>query len=506
MEADIGKYDKSKTNPFKYDNDLSTLVSTIDIALIFLSSDLRIMQFNRYACRYFPISTIDVGRKLEDLASKIPDLELASNLAQAIESKQKHQFKAKTDEGRWVRVTVYPVYDTAQRLNGVSFAIYDITDLQSALAEVDERTMKKNIIEKNVGVGFWDYRDITRDAFYLSSNFYKKFGYPLSEKELKDGLSIRTLLTRFNPDDLKSFESLVATAIKNKESFSTEVRFISAQGKNIWVNIAGTPYRDHKGVLGLLGTCIDVSDRKTSELKYFENKTKALHDDRMTSIGLLSAGVAHELNNPLTAIQLGAEYLKSTLTEDTGMQMQVIDRQLSCVHHMKQIINSLLLYSRADQMTEKVAYQAKRILNDVEQLINPYIREHSILLEIEVAGSEMEIFCNPVEISQVLINLITNSVQAIVNDSHLTEKWIKITALCTNDSCQMTVVDSGYTRNIKNPEKIFSPFFTTKEVGKGTGLGLSLSQKIMLAHDGQLELDLAAEHTTFILTLPRLRH
>jgi signal transduction histidine kinase len=124
---------------------------------------------------------------------------------------------------------------------------------------------------------------------------------------------------------------------------------------------------------------------------------------------------------------------------------------------------------------------------DIQLIYNP--PAHSVILN-----------CQEVQISQVLLNLIQNAVDAI--EAQTTKKWIKLEILPVSNTCQIRVTDSGLGIPISLQDKILQPFFTTKDIGKGTGLGLSISSSIVREHGGQFFYDKDSPNTSFVIEIP----
>ena len=236
------------------------------------------------------------------------------------------------------------------------------------------------------------------------------------------------------------------------------------------------------------------------------DKTSALiHAARLASVGEMATGVAHEINNPLTVINGRVELLKKKL-ERGPVDSEILRATLLSIGQMgdriTKIVKGLLSYGRHQDSDEMVVTQITTIVSETLDLYIQKMKNHGINFFMDEVKDTF-ILCHPIQISQVMVNLINNSIDAT---SELDDKWIKI--LIENkyeDSMQFWEVrfqDSGPGIPPEYQAKMMNPFFTTKEVGKGTGLGLSISRNIMASHNGQLIYDPLAPHTTFILKLP----
>ncbi|WP_141734254.1 ATP-binding protein [Oligoflexus tunisiensis] len=230
-----------------------------------------------------------------------------------------------------------------------------------------------------------------------------------------------------------------------------------------------------------------------------------LYAEKMASLGEMAGSIAHEINNPLAIIQGSAQKLQIRLRheelnrEDLKHTAGVI---LKTAERIGRIIKSLRFVAR-DGSTDPFANTSiKTIVEETLALCEARLKNEEIRIDASLIPADLCCVCRAVQISQVLINLINNAVDAIRD---LPEKWIRIEARSQKGMIHIAVTDSGPGIPKELADKIMKPFFTTKGVGKGTGLGLSISRGIAHAHGGDLELDADSPHTRFVLTLPQAR-
>jgi C4-dicarboxylate-specific signal transduction histidine kinase len=162
-------------------------------------------------------------------------------------------------------------------------------------------------------------------------------------------------------------------------------------------------------------------------------------------------------------------------------------------------VNSLRLFARDGSSDQFLKVQASQILEDCLVICEERFKSNGIKLILDLAEPDLTLECRAVQISQVLINVLSNANDAIQN---LTEKWIKITITRAGEEVQFAITDSGPRISPEIVAKIFNPFFTTKDVGKGTGLGLSISLGIVKDHGGRIWVDPDCANTRFIISLP----
>lgn len=244
---------------------------------------------------------------------------------------------------------------------------------------------------------------------------------------------------------------------------------------------------------------------KKSKDELIDQTVKLVHVSRLAALGEMSAGIAHEINNPLTVIKGGAKLIEKSVGResiDTEMVLKQSQKIQNSVNRVTKIVQGLKSFSTLSDGKTKEQAELKDIIEDTLNFCMELLASHGIKLEIDPVPP-LKFYCHPVQISQVLVNLIKNAHDEIL-EKELTEseRWIRIQFKMDNNNLSIRVSNGGPRIKDEFMEKIFSPFFSTKPVGKGTGLGLSISQKIMREHSGELSIDKMAPETAFLLDIP----
>lgn len=222
---------------------------------------------------------------------------------------------------------------------------------------------------------------------------------------------------------------------------------------------------------------------------------------RLAALGEFSANIAHEINNPLFVITSSATLIDAKLAK-IGHQQEVakdITKIQNMVTRISKIIKGLRTFARDASDEKKAEFSLEKMMEDVKDLCQARLTNSGISLMIELDSPSMTLYAREIQISQVLINLINNSAEAIKDR---TEKWIRIGAKYMGPHLILSVTDSGYGIPQEIRTKMTQPFFTTKEKGIGTGLGLSIATGIISAHDGDLTYDDSSVHTRFVISIP----
>jgi len=223
------------------------------------------------------------------------------------------------------------------------------------------------------------------------------------------------------------------------------------------------------------------------------------HSEKMSSLGQMISGIAHELNNPLTSILGYAQLLSSTSDPArVSQRVEVLAREAG---RCQRIVQNLLSFARR-RRPEREALSLNQVIQSVQALLAYQLRVEDIRVGTELSPDLPAIHADPHELQQVLVNLMTNAQQAIRRGGGGGEIGVR-TSLAADGSVVMDLLDSGPGIPDEIRAKIFDPFFTTKEEGKGTGLGLSLVYGIVGSHGGTIEaLPRSGAGAHFRMTLP----
>jgi C4-dicarboxylate-specific signal transduction histidine kinase len=241
---------------------------------------------------------------------------------------------------------------------------------------------------------------------------------------------------------------------------------------------------------------------KTNQLLKDQQKIMA-HSAKMSALGEMAGGIAHEINSPLGIITVRANQLERLLSRDQ-LSPEIIKREAQLIAstalRIGEIIKGLRAFAREGDKDPFEIVSVKAVIHDVLVLCQTKFKNYDIDLRINYGPDDLKIECRPVQIGQVILNLLNNSFDAV---SALKEKWVLLEVAEQNNFITFSVTDSGGGISKEILPRIMEPFFTTKEVGKGTGLGLSISKGIAESHRGTLYLDTEAPNTRFVLGLPK---
>jgi len=220
--------------------------------------------------------------------------------------------------------------------------------------------------------------------------------------------------------------------------------------------------------------------------------------EKLASLGKLAAGVAHEINNPLTGILTNSSLLLEDMDKDDPNREDVevmVKETIRC----REIVKRLLDFARQTQPQKRMA-NINALIDNIILLVRNQTSFRNILIEKDLGGDIPDILVDPDQIQQVFVNIILNAAEAMTKGGTLT---IRSMRSADGDSIVITLADTGHGISEEVRERIFDPFYTTKE--HGTGLGLSISYGIIEQHGGTISVDSVVDRgSTFTITLPCL--
>jgi len=268
---------------------------------------------------------------------------------------------------------------------------------------------------------------------------------------------------------------------------------LTRAGRAVVLNVALAPlYADSEEQIGALVVFEDVTQRLQLEEQLQQR-------EKLSSIGLLAAGVAHEVNTPLTGVSSYTQMLLGMLPE-TDPKHALLEKVRRQADRATDIVNNLLNFSRTGSATEFSPISVNRVLDDTLQLLEPQLRHSQIQVQRDYSEQLPDIHGNSVKLQQVFTNLILNARDSISNgDGRITLK----TGNGEDGLVVVEVADNGVGIAPEHVAKIYDPFFTTKGVGGGTGLGLAVTYGIVQEHSGHISVSSTpGQGSTFRITLP----
>ena len=253
---------------------------------------------------------------------------------------------------------------------------------------------------------------------------------------------------------------------------------------------------------GAIIVSMKINELVEARNKIREQEAKAQYSAKLASLGEMAAGIAHEVNNPLTIIQGSARLIHSMIKEEPldKENLSILSgKMVETSERISKIVRSLKLLSRNGDNDPMALVPVIKIIDECLDVSAQRFLTVGIKIRYPRFSPNIQINCREVEIGQVFLNLLGNALDAIKD---ATNPWIEVKVMRGPNWVDIFVIDSGPGIPVEIQQKIMEPFFTTKELNQGTGLGLSISKNILRDHGGELTLMMDAPHTTFRMRLP----
>lgn len=301
-----------------------------------------------------------------------------------------------------------------------------------------------------------------------------------------------------HPDDVAATLEETQSLAEGKNTLSFENRYRCKNGE--YRNLLWRCSSDKERGL-IFAVARDITDLRQKEKLIEEQKVKMINSARLSSLGEMAAGIAHEINNPLTIID-SIIFQTTTSMDRKQFDLQqlpaVFDRMSKALDRIAKIVRSLRFFSRNSENDPFTLVSLNSIFQDAGELCSEKFRLGEVQLTLPKIEN-INILCRPSEIGQVLINLVTNSYDAVRGTPGA---WVRVDTESRGSRIAITVTDSGNGIPKEIQKLMMNPFFTTKEIGYGTGLGLSIALGIVRSHGGHLIYDEIGGNTRFTFDLP----
>ena len=310
-----------------------------------------------------------------------------------------------------------------------------------------------------------------------------------------------------HPDDRVEESRLLARILSGElVAGRLEERYLHKLGQTIYVllNIAAVERDEGGRPIHFVAHVQNLTERKRVEEELEGSRAQIVSSSRLSALGMMAGGIAHEINNPLAVIHASAANI-SRMAESGSVTLPAVlknsHRISQTADRISRIVRSLRHVARESSADEFRETSVRETVEEALELCAERFRAHNIRLAVSAVDPEADINCREAQICQVLLNLLQNAFDELVDLEG--ERWVRLDVSYCPGWAVFSVSDSGPGIAPEHRADIMEPFFTTKPVGKGVGLGLSISRSIALEHGGTLELDEESPHTCFRLKLPR---
>lgn len=362
----------------------------------------------------------------------------------------------------------------------VALVVHDITENKRAEEALQESEERFSNAFKYAAIGM---ALVSTEGKWLKVNrsVCDLLGYSESE------LSSKTFQDITHPDDLDAdlmhVRRMLAGEIRTYEMLK---RYFHKSGHIIWARLSVSLVRNQKREpLYFISQIENITERKRAEEKLIQSA-------KLASLGEMSAGIAHEISNPLTIIS-GSVNLLHKAVKDPEKFTAKINAIQKATARITKIVNGLRKYSRVSEENQFSKYCLSEIVRESILLTQGKSKRNDVSVTYDLT-TESLIYCDDVAIEQVIINLIDNALDAVKGRD---QRWVKIETFTEAHSVGLRVSDSGTGIPEAIQNKLFDPFFTTKPVGEGTGLGLSITKGILEEHSATITVLTNHQNTCF---------
>jgi PAS domain S-box-containing protein len=383
-------------------------------------------------------------------------------------------------------VSTAPFYDENRRLIGTVRIATDFKEFKKIQLELEEH--KKFIQEILTNVPFGIVRfDHNYRVVYENPAVRKILGVPDEQNSVALNLDIRNL-----PEKQKNVVVPIYEKIMRGQILDDIIEYTSLYNKFLILKVTGIPVFEKQKISGVLLVYNDITEQKKLEEEKRMMQEELFQLTKIDSIGKLAGGIAHDFNNILTVISGNLDFLREKLTGADKDTMEALDEVRRAAERASLLTSQLLAFSRRQIYKPRVV-NLNEIINNLEKMLVRLIGEN-IHLKKELNPSLKNIKADPVQIDQIIINLVTNSRDAIsttgeiiikTENEELKEEMKKrYPFIIPGEYVLLSVKDNGCGMSDEVKSRIFEPFFTTKEMGKGTGLGLAVVYGIVKQNNG----------------------
>jgi len=384
-----------------------------------------------------------------------------------------------------VLINAFAVQSTHGQISQYRGLILDISGLKAYQAELQrERDFSGKILNNTQNL------ILVVDAAGLVNYANRRWQVMGYEQESIIGKPLASLVAPAGND---AFREAYAATLSGNQVDNLDLQILRSDRRIGQFSVNLSPMRDDRGqVSSIVVVMSDVTDAASLQ-------SKLMHTEKLAAVGQLVSGVAHEVNNPLTAILGFADLLMENpeIPESARRDLRVI---LQEAQRTKQIVQNLLSFAR-QMPPQRKPLQLNPILRRTVQLRAYDLQSRGVCVNEDLRDPLPLVIGDPHQLQQVFLNILNNAYDAVRDKEQAAR--IEISTRSTNQFIEVTFRDNGC--GISEPDRIFDPFFTTKQVGEGTGLGLSICYGIVKEHRGEIVCQNNADGpgATFIIRLPR---
>jgi two-component system sensor kinase FixL len=363
-----------------------------------------------------------------------------------------------------------------------------------------EREDRIGLVAESANLAFWTI-NFERKESWMSDKGRAIFNFGSDER-----LSRELFLSRVHPEDRNAVDEAIEGARASAQTFEFEYRLLRPDGETRWLISRGRYVsNDHGGVRELIGVAIDVTAQVKADLQLRLQREEMARMSRVSSMGELTASLAHELNQPLTAIASNAAAGRRLLAQgppETKLFEELLADVAADARRAGDIIHGIHHFVRKSEGIRRPV-NLNEIVLEVLRLLHSDLLGRGTAVETQLAPNLPFVEANPVHLQQVLLNLLMNSLEAMQSTLAAKRRVVISTKREANSSVLVSVRDYGGGLPKEDLDKVFTQFYSTKP--NGMGMGLTIVRSIVEAHGGKLSAEDTGEGARFFFRLPVTR-
>jgi PAS domain S-box-containing protein len=383
---------------------------------------------------------------------------------------------------RSIHTVGHPVFNPSGELVEFVGTVIDITERKRAEEALRRSEAYLAEAQRLTHTASWAWRVATKDFLHLSDEWFRMYAFDPA----KGIPAWQEVLHRIHPGDRARWQATIDRAVDEKSDYEMEYRILLPSGSLKYIQTVGHPVLNAAGdLLQFVGSATDLTERKHAEEALRQAQADLARVNRVTTMGELTASLAHEVNQPIAAAVTNANTCLRWLATTPP---NVEEARAATIRIVKDGTRAAEIVSRTRLLFKKGA--PERELVDVNEVIDEMIvllrgetTRYAISVRTELAADLPQVMGDRVQLQQVLMNLVINGIDAMKEVDGTRELAIK-SQPADNEAVVVSVTDTGVGLPAQQPEQIFNAFFTTKP--HGTGMGLRISRSIVESHGGRL--------------------